>query len=404
MGHIWGGYCANDGPVDVYAMVDTCGDGCYTVLLHQAGCVRGPNGLRAKAPGSYILVRAHTDGDWYAKNPEEWAQHCWDALMSNGLVDLIDAFTWANEQNLALESAGKIGATPSRLATWHDYQEIAGWNLRVIKKLRELRGDRKLVLHYPAMAMGHGEDWGYDDGHNPLPGFPLGANGVPVPAFELLRGGIGLCDVLNVHPYRVDGAPVLDEWKGVKRIEKTRALFPDTPLFVDETGDFQVWDDGSPGRLITIGYYFQGLGYVYGVTPFIWHSPDKAHAANDWSLNPKIADAWRRSTRVQHARPTRRSSTASAPTASPHVNDEGIRPAPIGQGMHKAEAVLGSLGAYEYHVGPEAVHACYASNMCGWAAWSSSQNEMVVYDYRNKALYRDGGNQPIAGGRLVRVA
>lgn len=97
---------------------------------------------------------------------------------------------------------------------------------------------------------------------------------------------------------------------------------------------------------------------------------------------------------------------APAPAPKPAVaSEDTIRRAAKGPGMRKAEAILGYLGPYEYHVGPQGEHTCYASNRNGWAAWNSETNEMVVYNSRTGTLLRDGGNHPLKpDGGLVAVS
>lgn len=316
--HKWGLYLPNDGDPRVHDAIDVVGDGCYTLLHHQAGNDQCLKKLRAACPDALILIRCYVK-DWYARDPVDWADEVYDILRGGGdpITRYTRHFTWANEQNLALESGGLVGASDTRLAAWRDYINIAAWNDAFLDRYRSLPGTDDDVAHYPAMAYGHGEDWGYDGDGHPLPGFPLDDGGVPVPAFELLRPGIDRCPVLNVHPYRQAGVPVLDEWRGVRRLELVEALFPGKPLFAAETGTFEITRPQAPGWMCDIGYYLQGRGSVVGFTPFIFDSPDPGHNANNWRLNPNVADAYKRTVRIPLNEPHYRWPTASGAPPNP---------------------------------------------------------------------------------------
>lgn len=305
-----GTYAPNEGDPQAERVIEIIsaggGDGCFVVLHHQAGKNDFLRRVTEACPLGVGLVRFYVR-NWLAINPRAHARFCVDEMAKLPTKH----FTWANEQNLADESGGVVGAAHGRSATWGDYRRIADWNYAFVSEARKLNPD--LVYHYPGLAYGHGEDWGYDGNRQPMPGFPVGrvrlpdgrtvgTDGEPVPAYELLRPGIDLCHVLNVHPYVQKGAPVLDEWRGVRRIEKVAALFPGKTLFAAETGDFDVWNQQAPDRILEIAYYLQGRPEVLGYCFFILDSPDPGHAMNNWSNNRAIEEAYRRMTRIARPR------------------------------------------------------------------------------------------------------
>jgi len=316
--HGSGVYAPNEGPVDVGRIVEIArtpveggrvGDGCVVLLDHQAGKGDAGRRLREAMPEAVIQVRRYVQ-DWTSETPEDCADRFVEVM--ERCRSFTDHGTWANEQNLAAESLGKIGASDGHRMTWSEWQVVADYNRRVAERVRRVAP--WIVLHYPAVAYGHGEDWGYDENRTPLPGFPL-EDGVPRVAYELLRPGIDLCPILNVHPYAQRGAPVLDEWRGVRRAERVIALFPGKTLFAAETGQFDVRDPRAPDQILAIAYWLQGQPAFLGWCFFILDSPDPGHAMNNWSLNRAIEDAYRRMTRV--ARPRTWSPPGPTPQETP---------------------------------------------------------------------------------------
>lgn len=321
-----GVYAPNEGPVDVGRIVEIIrtpvGDGCCVLLDHQAGKNQALQKIREACPDAIIQIRRYVK-DWTAETPRDAAYRFVEVM--DKCRQWTTAGTWANEQDLAAESAGQIGAAEGRLITWREWVVIAEWNQQVILEVQRIAP--WIVLHYPGAAYGHGEDWGYDEHDQPLPGFPV-VDGVPTPAYELLRPGIDLCPILNHHPYVQKGAPVKDEWRGVRRIEKTISLFPGKSIFVAETGDFDVLGGHAPDRIVEIAYYLQGLEAVLGYCFFILDSPDPGHRDNNWSNNRAIEAAYQRMTRVP--RPRAWSTTATSTTPSPPPISDGPSEAKTG--------------------------------------------------------------------------
>lgn len=297
-GHGWGIWLPNEGDPEIGRAIDIVGNGCYTILDHQAGKDGGVERIRRECPDAYILVRFYLK-NWYTTDPAQHARRIRDTMFGpQGLARFTRSVTWANEQNLADESEGAVGASISREASWADYQKIAAWNTRVLDELAKFPECAQLILHYPAMAYGHGEDWARDGGFNPIPGYPTMSNGDPTPAYSLLAEGINRCHVLNVHPYTQAGADNGDAWRGCERVEKVHALFPHKTLFVAETGQFDITNPKAPDQIVNIGYRMQSKRYVVGWTPFLLNSPDPGHAVNNWSRNGEVEIAYKRTTRI----------------------------------------------------------------------------------------------------------
>lgn len=318
----WGVYLPNEGDPKVGEAIEIARDGCYTLLHTVTGRDNALRRIRAEQPDALILVRCYLP-NWYAVDPVQWAADVWTILHggSDPIVRYTRRFTWANEQNLALESGGMVGASDGRQATWRDYVNIAAWNDAFIEAYLKLTDTSEDILHYPALATGHGEDWGRDRNYQPMDGFPVPVRGGdPTVAYELLRAGISRCAVLNVHPYKQPGHPATDEWEGVGRIQRVTKLFPGFPLFVDETGQFEITADHAPQDLVDIGYYLQGLqAPILGWTPFILGSSDQGHNSNNWSLNPKVAEAYKKTTRIPVQDYVKPATPAPPPAGGPLV-------------------------------------------------------------------------------------
>lgn len=324
--HGHGIYAPNEGPVDVGRILDIIrgpvGEGAVVLLAHQVGKDQALKRIHEGAPDALIQIRRYVQ-DWTEETPQTCAVRFVD-VMEHCRRWTVHG-TWANEQNLAAESRGKVGADVGRRITWDEWRRIADYNYAVAAEVRRLAP--WIVLHYPGMAYGHGEDWGYRENLTQLPGFPLGADGKPLPAYELLRPGIDLCPILNHHPYVQHGAPVLDPWLGVRRIERTIALFPGKTLFVAETGDFDVRSVNAPDRIVEIAYYLQGRPEVLGWCFFILDSPDPGHAMNNWSENREIEAAYKRMTRIARPRTWSLAQPTPAAPAAPSKPNLPVAPA-----------------------------------------------------------------------------
>lgn len=308
MAHGWGVYAPNEGDPEVGRIVEIIGaggqgGGCLTILDHQAGkddCVRQ---IAEHFSDALVLIRFHLR-NWLMTPPRQHIERIRDTMLSGPrpLARYTRRVVWANEQNLAAESEGQLGAADGRLITWQEWQEIARWNDAVLDAADELIRPDELRWHYPGVAYGHGEDWGYDRNRQPLAGFPLDQAGVPLPAYTLLATGINRCHVLNVHPYTQKGAQNADPWQGVERVERVHALFPHKALFAAEVGQFDIWHQQAPDQIVDIGYRLQGKPYVLGWTAFILNSSDPDHAQNNWSENRRVEEAYRRTTRLSRER------------------------------------------------------------------------------------------------------
>lgn len=294
-------YVPNEGPVDVGRILELvhtpAGDGALVMMAHQAGKGDALKKIREGAPDAVIQIRRYVE-DWTTEKPADCAARFIETM--DAFAGYTDHGTWANEQDLAAESKGKVGAAMGRLMTWDEWRAIAAYNYVVASIIR--RDAPWIVLHYPGSAYGHGEDWGYDRDHNVMPGFPTYADGEPDVAYNLLRPGIDLCHILNVHPYVQRGAPIMDGWSGLGRLKLVKDLFPNKTLFAAETGDFDVWNPQAPQRILDIAYHLQGDPQFLGYCFFILDSPDPAHAMNNWSNNRAIEAAYQTMTRIERPR------------------------------------------------------------------------------------------------------
>lgn len=314
-------YAPNEGPVDVGRILDIIhtpqGDGALVMLDHQTGKDDALKHIRAGAPDAIIQVRRYVP-NWTLESPINCAARFIELMTA--VRPYTDHGTWANEQNLALESGGSIGAADNRLITWDEWQAIAAYNYLVASTVR--RDAPWIVLHYPGVAYGHGEDWPYDEHHNLLPGFTPTSF-----AYDLMRPGIDLCHILNVHPYVKPGAIVSDEWNGLGRMSKVKSLFPGKTLFAAETGTFDVQNPRAPDRILDIAYTLQGDPAFLGYCFFILDSPDPAHAQNNWSLNRNIEAAYARMVRTRRPREwTEPAVPTTPPTPAPEPKPEPEMP------------------------------------------------------------------------------
>lgn len=316
-------YLPNEGPIDVGRVVELIhtpqGDGAVVVLHHQMGKDDALRRLREAAPEAVIQVRRYVE-DWTRETPTDCADRFIEVM--EHARPYTDHGTWGNEKNLAVESGGRVGAADGRLITWAEWQAIADYEYEVAARIRQQAP--WIILHFPGLAYGHGEDWGYDRAHNIMPGFPvfptqLGAQ--PDVAYNLLRPAIDLCHILNVHPYVQRGAPIMDEWQGLGRMQRVKALFPDKTLFAAETGDFDVQSPQAPDRILQIAYALQGDPAFLGYCFFILDSPDPAHNDNNWSRNRRIEAAYQRMTRTTRPR------TWTQPGPTPATEEPPVIPA-----------------------------------------------------------------------------
>lgn len=219
--------------------------------------------VRDTLPEAHILVRFYLP-KWSEKDPMRWAWECADWVRANRSVTT--HFTPANEMNLPFEGGGW---TPE----W--YSRIDEWLLIWEREFRKLVPDA--VLHWPALAQGHYEDGRHEDGYD-----------LDWAGYEICRESIQRYDVMDVHPYWMQGGKGL--WDGLGRWYAWRFLadrprfFPDKDVFISECGNFAAQ---SPTALAEFLYFFEELydhEWVVGATPFIWDSGPE-HKDNIWVGN-----------------------------------------------------------------------------------------------------------------------
>lgn len=288
--HKWGCQTPNGEPFNTGDIVDTFGDGFYVIM--QGEFNRLPE-LRRAAPGALIMARFYLP-NWYGTVPSAWAleiANVLDQVNTNGDAphyrnrDLIDCYTWGNEQNLKVESGGQIGSSPGDMIKPGQYEIIRDWNLSFLNAI-DATDCANVPRVFPALAMGNSDD--QDDGA-----------GV---GLEILQPVIERCDYGAIHPYWNADKPLNDEWYGLGRVDKQLPFFAKLPVLVTETGNFAVGRDNADFQYVAAGYKFQGYPQIFGFAYFIWSDPTKSHQANDMSRNPKIALAIRRATKTP--RPT----------------------------------------------------------------------------------------------------
>lgn len=276
-------------PADV---TDVFGDGVYVVMQENFGRLAvssdGSPGLRDRAPKALILARFYLE-NWYTTSAARWATQINDLLFQVNAsdpskrrnVDLIDCYTWANEQNLKHESAGMVGA-PGIVRG--DYEKILEWNMDFLTAADDLPM-RDVLRVFPALAMGNSDD--QDDGA-----------GV---GLEILQPVIRRCQYGSMHPYWNSGLRLDDEWRGLGRIHKQLPFFNGLPIIAKETGNFAVDRTDAAQQYLDAGYYMQGIEQICGFAFFIFADPTKKHQQNDMSRNTSIYDAIRRATKTPRA-------------------------------------------------------------------------------------------------------
>lgn len=266
-------------PSDV---VDVFGNGVYIVMQGELDKVGGPNGLRALAPEAFIILRFYLE-NWYKTNPVTWANQCWEIWQQN--KHLVNAFTWANEQNLKDESGGSIGSSPGDMIKPGQWEIIRDWNLAFLNRWDELERNEvnKAIKVFPATAMGNSDD--QDDGA----GIGL----------EIQKPVIDRCELGAVHAYWNPSAPLADEWYGLGRLLKQKKFFGDKKVVVTETGDFAVAASNADSQYLSAYYYMQNLDWIYGFCFFIFADPTKHHQLNDMSRNTKIFDAIKSAIKIE---------------------------------------------------------------------------------------------------------
>ena len=341
-------------------------NGCYTLLHHEI------NEIKNIPAGALILIRYYI-ANWSTIDPIEWADKCAATYQTH--KNYTRHCTWANEQNLADESGGVIGATSwGRRATRVDYEIIAAWNYAFIRRFLELCPDA--ILHYPAMAAGHSDD--QDDY-----GF-VGLN--------ICRAGVELCDVLDVHCYPTLGKPVNNLHLGAARVHLNHNLFPNKPLFISECGNFRVMESATPIHYEEMCWYWNQYPWILGWTFFIAADPTKAHGQNDMSKNPNILDTLGR---------VARTNLLERPAFAPIITapEDTVS---VGQGFNKAKPFIGNFLEDEIYHFPGSYHEVSAAvGELGVAFWIKATNETVIYRL-DKSIYVDGGNDGDGRFRKVR--
>jgi lysozyme len=219
--------------------------------------------LRAAYPSALILVRAYLE-NWYITNPVGWAHQI--AQWATDARSFTTHWTWANEQNLAVEGH-PLGAKPGQdYPPRKCYEDIAAWNDKVVDILRN--EVPWITLHYPANSQGHSDD--QDDGTGYV-------------GLEIQRSIIQKCRYLDVHTYWTLGL-----WNDLyygRRHELIHRLFPEMLLFISECGTRNM----NPGE---IEAWLSHLPSSLQACFFIWDS-DEANA--DWRLfnRSPVLDAFR---------------------------------------------------------------------------------------------------------------
>jgi hypothetical protein len=287
--HRWGCQTPNGEPFNSGDMLNCFDDGFY--LIMQGEFNRLPE-LRDGAPQALIMGRFYLP-NWYTTDPVLWALDVANILnqvnesdpAKRRNRDLIDCYTWANEQNLKVESGGVIGSSPGDMIKPGHYEIIRDWNLRFLDQISQTSA-ASVPRVFPALAMGNSDD--QDDG---------GSVGL-----DILQPVIDRCDYGAIHPYWMVDKPLDDEWVGLGRIEKQLPFFSQVPVLVTETGNFAVTNPLSPSQYVAAGYTFQDYAQIFGFAYFIWSDPTKSHQLNDMSRNPAIAEALRKVIRT--VRPT----------------------------------------------------------------------------------------------------
>jgi hypothetical protein len=309
--HKWGAQVPN-GEFNPSDIVDCFGDGFYIIM--QGEFNRLP-ALRDAAPNALIMARFYLP-NWYITNAATWAHEVAQILNQVNLSDpkrrrnrdLIDCYTWANEQNLKVESGGVIGSSPGDMIKPGQWEIIRDWNLGFLRTIDET-DCRDIKRVFPATAVGNSDD--QDDGA-----------GV---GLAILQPVIELCHYGAIHPYWSADKPIDDEWHGLGRIHKSLPFFSRLPVLVTETGNFAVTREDSPQQYLSAGYYMQGIPQIFGFGYFIWADPTKQHQQNDMSRNPRIAEALRTATRTERPvewvpQPGEPPDTPPAPDPTPEPN------------------------------------------------------------------------------------
>lgn len=276
--------------------VEVFQNGFYIVMQDQLNRVAidpsGGQGLRDRAPEALIMLRFYLQ-NWYMANPESWVSQMWSILSQknasdrNGRrnIDLIDCFTWANEQNLKVESGGAIGSSPGNMILRGQWEIIRDWNMRVLDAIDAIPEFRDKLRVFPAMAMGNSDD--QDDGA-----------GV---GLDIMQPVIARCHYGAIHPYWNSTLPLDNEWVGLGRVAKQLPFFKGRKILVTETGNFAVTDPMAPSQYVQAGYYFQGIPEIDAFAYFIFADPTKQHQQNDMSRNPNIYDAIKKATKTERA-------------------------------------------------------------------------------------------------------
>lgn len=372
MRHKWGVHLAN-GPADHRTHIRLVGDGCFTILHTEAHLL--PT-IRELAPNSLILIR-HYLPDWYTTDIPQYARECAERYIQH--KRFTKHLTWANEQNLADESAGVIGAKPDRRITRTDYITIHNWNNKFITAFLSHPGTEDAILHYPAFAPGHSDD-------NDDYGFV---------GLEICRPSIERCAILDRHFYPRLDSFVSNEWHGAGRLVHTTTKFPSKPIFISECGNFTVTDPRSPEHYISMGKFWEQHPNVLGWTYFIADDPTGAHTYNNMSLNSRILDEVNTVSKVWIEdgiiNPTPKSSKPE---------DTDVK---VGPGFQKTLNLIGYFTEDEvYHWWGSDHEVSLAVGERGYATWSKTSNQVTVVLW-DGSIYTDGGNVPLSGGRLVKV-
>lgn len=303
--HKWGVQTPNGdfNPADV---VDVFGEGVYIIMQDQFNKL--PE-LRNLAPNAFILARFYLP-NWMRQSPRDWAHKIWEILVQVNAsdsqrrrnMDMLDAYTWANEQNLKSESGGLIGSASGEMIKPGEYDKIRDWNILFLDGIKEHPDIADFKRVFPALAMGNSDD--QDDGA-----------GV---GLQILQPVIERCHYGAIHPYWSPDLPIQDEWRGLGRIYKQLPFFANLSVIVTETGNFAVDRANAPEQYLAAGYYMQAIEQIWpGFCFFMFADPTKQHQQNDMSRNTNIYTAIKQAVRIYRTVEWTGAKQSTLPVAQP---------------------------------------------------------------------------------------
>ena len=210
----------------------------------------------------------------------------------------------ANEQNIEYKAGPDTLKKMSESDRIEEYRHIGRWNMKFWREIDRLRPKRRALALWSALA----------DGHDAFDGVADSEYQVPE-----IREAVEYCDVLAAHPYghlnwfktadrnSIDGKDTVPggasaDWFMLRPYRPAGAggpsdpggilaQFPGRPLFISETGCFQVPDtDGTADALHDLAAFAANDARTIGITPFIWSSDD-VNWVNRLTDNPDLVRA-----------------------------------------------------------------------------------------------------------------